>query len=233
MCGLWRTLSLLTGQRQRDMAVFCSILQTSQYGLESWLTEHTSSDTLSILFHLIVNIASAFCVSLLSLPAGFHFLSLALCHLSYPSHCLMAPKLCYRSPSLSLSYVSLSSLLFSFQHFSVNLLHLGLTLLLQREAGWVMFLLVVVCNWALSPLTSHLCLSSFVHLLPLKPLFIADVYLISWFCFLSTLSPALCLSLSLCLLLLQLNTDNSLLCGEPDTNAKACAGSKNSQTICV
>lgn len=50
---------------------------------------------------------------------------------------------------LSLLYFLLRSLfciLFSFHLFSVNLLHLQLTLFLQCSAGWVMFILVAVCS---------------------------------------------------------------------------------------
>lgn len=83
---------------------------------------------------------------------------------------------------LSLLYFLLRSpfsIRFSFHLFSVNLLHLQLTLFLQCSAGWVMFILVAVCSWDLSPLTSHLCLLSFLFPMPLKPPFISGSWCLS------------------------------------------------------
>lgn len=83
---------------------------------------------------------------------------------------------------LSLLYFLLRSLfciLFSFHLFSVNLLHLQLTLFLQCSAGWVMFILVAVCSWDPSPLTSHPCLFSFLFPMPLQPPFISGSWCLS------------------------------------------------------
>lgn len=121
---------------------------------------------------------SRFC---LSLPCVFYFLSFALLlhflSLSHFKGSVRVISLCHRSPSLFPRSLTLFSILYPvfFPHFFVNFLHLRLTSYLQCGPGWVMFISVVLCSGDLSPLTSHLCLSSFLFLLPLKPLFISDM----------------------------------------------------------